>query len=47
MSSLAKDLFFILMLVILLRSEPKLLIYTLLIVPDIRDSDVAKNFAML
>ena len=47
MSRLAKDLFFILMLVILLRSEPELLICTSLTVPNIGVSVLAKNFAML
>ena len=47
MSRLAKDLFFILMLIILLRSEPELLISALLIVPKIGDSDLANNFVTL
>ena len=46
MSSLAKDLFFISML-ILLRSEPELLICTSVIVPNNRDNVLAKNYAML
>ena len=47
MSRLAKDLFFILMLIILLRSEPELLICASLMVPNIGDSDLASIFVML
>ena len=47
MSRLAKDLFFVLMLIILLRSEPEILICASLIVPNIGDSDLANNVAML
>ena len=47
MSGLAKDLFFILILVILLRCEPELLICTSLIVPNNGDNVLAEYFAML
>ena len=45
MSRLVKDLFFIL--VILFRREPELFLCASLIVSNIGDSDLAKNFMML
>ena len=47
MSKLAKDLFFILELTILLRSEPELLICVSVIVPQNGDKFLAKYFVML
>ena len=47
MSKLAKDLFFVLMLIMLLRSGQALLICASLIVPNNGDNALATGFAML